>query len=64
MRDHGDRFTAVRSFIKKVHAGECGRAVILDGLIEDGGVQDCTMDWEEKIAAETYGWPQYIMAYV
>lgn len=22
------------------------------------------MDWEEKIAAETCGWPQYIMAYV
>ncbi len=32
-------------------------AVIRDEHMEDGGVQDCTMDWEEKIAAETYGWP-------
>ncbi len=103
--DRGDRFTAARSFLKKVHAGECGgavmlvaaglggsteafrqvgvsrfdggrkielgalerestRAVIRDWLVNDGGVEVETTEWEEKIAEQTCDWPQHIMAYI
>ncbi len=43
---------------------EATRAVIRDRLVNDGGVDMDTTEWEEKIAQQTYGWPQHIMAYV
>lgn len=40
------------------------RAVIMDWLVEDGKAQGDPTPWIDKIAPETHGWPQHIIAYV
>ncbi len=40
-----------------------GRAVIRDWLVLEGGAKGDVTPWVDVIAAETYGWPQHIVAY-
>lgn len=40
------------------------RAVIMDWIVEDGKAQGDPTPWIDKIAPETHGWPQHIIAYV
>ncbi len=39
---------------------ETTRALIRNWLVNDGGVDMDTAEWEEKIAEQTYGWPQHM----
>lgn len=58
------RFDGRRKFELGALKREATRAVIRDWLVNNGGVDMDTTEWEEKIAEQTYGWLQHIMAYV